>query len=196
LIIYLHGFLSSALSFKAGLLRRRMAELRRGREIATPELALRPMQAIAMLESLVEEHLDAGVSLIGSSLGSYYATWLAEKYGVRAVLVNPAVRPYELLAQYLGPQTNLYTGAHDVLTAEDIAALRALEAERITPARYLLMVETGDEVLDYRAAVERYRGAAHQVIEGGDHGFSDFADHMDAALAFCGVTPGGAARPV
>lgn len=196
MIIYLHGFLSSALSFKAGLLRRRMAELRRGREIATPELPLRPMQAVAVLEALVEEHLDAGVSLIGSSLGGYYATWLAEKYGVRAVLVNPAMRPYELLARYIGPQTNLYTGAHDVLTVADIDALRGLEAARITPERYLLMVETGDEVLDYRAAVERYRGAEQNVIEGGDHGFSDFGDHMDAALAFCGVTPGGTERPV
>jgi predicted esterase YcpF (UPF0227 family) len=196
LLIYIHGFLSSALSFKAGLLRRRMAELRRGREIATPELPLRPMRAVAMLEPLVEAHLECGVSLIGSSLGGYYATWLAEKYGVRAVLVNPAVRPYELLAQYVGPQTNLYTGAHDVLTAEDVEALRALEVGRVTPERYLLMVETGDEVLDYRAAVERYRGADQQVIEGGDHGFSDVADHMDAALAFCGVTPGGGVLPV
>jgi uncharacterized protein len=136
------------------------------------------------------------VSLIGSSLGGYYATWLAEKHGVRAVLVNPAVRPYELLAQYVGPQTNLYTGAHDVLTAGDIDALRALEVDRITPNRYLLMVQTGDEVLDYRAAVERYRGAEQQVIEGGDHGFSDFGEHLDAALAFCGVTPVAAVRPV
>ena len=196
MIIYIHGFLSSALSFKAGLLRRRMAELRRGREIACPELPLRPAQAIGLLESLVEEHREAGVSLIGSSLGGYYATWLSEKYGVRSVLVNPAVRPYELLAGYVGAQTNLYTGARDELTPADIAALRSLEVERITPERYLLMVQTGDEVLDYRAAVERYRGAEQQVIEGGDHGFSDFGDYLDSALAFCGVTADAAPHPV
>ena len=196
MLIYIHGFLSSALSFKAGLLRRRMAELRRGREIACPELPLRPAQAISALESLVEEHREAGVSLIGSSLGGYYATWLSEKYGVRSVLVNPAVRPYELLSQYVGPQTNLYTGARDELTPADIDALRALEVGRITPGRYLLMVRTGDEVLDYRAAVERYRGATQQVIEGGDHGFSDFGEYLDAALAFCGVTAVAGPHPV
>jgi predicted esterase YcpF (UPF0227 family) len=186
-LIYIHGFNSSALSFKAALLRKRMAELRRGRELACPELPHRPLEAMQTLEALVEDRFDRDVALIGSSLGGYYATRLAEKYGVRAVLVNPAVRPYELLARYLGPQTNLYTGAHCELTARDIDELRALEVERITPERYLLMVQTGDEVLDYRAAVERYCGARQHVIEGGDHGFSSFGEHLDTALRFCGV---------
>src|SRR5688572_25189426 len=157
MLIYIHGFNSSALSFKAGLLRRRMTELRRGCEIATPELSHRPIEAMRELESLVAAHPDS--ALIGSSLGGYYATWLAEKYELRAVLVNPAMRPYELLAKYVGWQTNLYTNARYELTHSDIEALRALEVDRITPERYLLMVQTGDEVLDYRAAVERYRGA-------------------------------------
>jgi predicted esterase YcpF (UPF0227 family) len=189
-IIYIHGFNSSALSFKAGLLRRRMAELRRGCELACPELAHRPADAMRQLEALVEESLEGGVALIGSSLGGYYATWLAEKYGVRAVLVNPSVRPYVTLAKYVGPQVNLYTNSHYELTTGDIAALRALEVERITPERYLLMVQTGDEVLDYRDAVERYRGAAQHVTQGGDHGFSSFGEHLDEALRFCGVGNG------
>ena len=190
MLIYIHGFNSSALSFKAGLLRRRMAELRRGREIACPELSHRPSEAMQELESLVEANLEDGVALIGSSLGGYYETWLAEKYGVRAVLVNPSVRPYVTLAKYVGPQVNLYTNTHYELTAADIAALRALEVERITPERYLLMVQTGDEVLDYREAVERYRGAAQHVTQGGDHGFSSFGEHLDEALRFCGVANG------
>ena len=196
MLIYIHGFNSSALSFKAGLLRRRMAELRRGGEIVCPELPHRPHEAMQVLDSLVGEHFDSGVSLIGSSLGGYYATWLAEKYGVRAVLVNPAVTPYVLLAQYVGLQTNLYTGVEYELTSRDIGELRALEVDRITPQRYLLMVQTGDEVLDYRDAVERYRGAPHRVFEGGDHGFSSFGEHVDEALRFCGIAADGRARPV
>ena len=187
MLLYIHGFNSSALSFKAGLLRRRMTELRRMRELVCPELSHDPREAIQTLEKLVEAHAPERVAVIGSSLGGYYATWLAEKYGVPAVLVNPAVRPYELLSQYVGPRTNLYTGAHYELEPRHIDALRELEVDSITPARYLLMVQTGDEVLDYRAAVERYRGSRQIAIEGGNHGFSDFGEHLHAALAFCGV---------
>jgi predicted esterase YcpF (UPF0227 family) len=98
--------------------------------------------------------------VVGSSLGGYYATWLAEKRGVSAVLVNPAVRPYELLRPALGVQKNLHTGKEYEFTERHLAELAALEVPAITrPERYLLMVETGDEVLDYTQAVARYRGA-------------------------------------
>lgn len=187
MILYIHGFNSSALSFKAGLVRERMAVLGRGGELACPELPHRPREAIELLEGLVKERPAGDVSLIGSSLGGYYATWLAERYGNRVVLVNPAVRPYILLAQALGPQKNLYTGAGYELTREHLAELRALEVASVTPARYLLITRTGDEVLDYREAVEKYRGCEQLVIEGGDHGFGDFERYLDRALRFCGV---------
>jgi uncharacterized protein len=187
MLIYIHGFNSSALSFKAGLLRRRMAEFRRSDELLTPELPPAPTEAIEMLDALVKAHAPR-VALIGSSLGGYYATWLAERHRVRAVLVNPAVRPYDLLADYVGPQINLYTGAQYAFTAQHVDDLRKLEIETTTPEHYLLMVETGDEVLDYRHAVERYRGCRQLVVEGGDHGFSDFADYLHHALLFCGYS--------
>lgn len=186
MLIYIHGFNSSALSFKAGLLRKRMAELRRSDELACPELPHRPLEAIRMLDALIEAQADP-VALIGSSLGGYYATWLAERHEVPAVLLNPAVRPYDLLAGYVGPQTNLYTGVRYDFTERHIAELRELELDRITPEHYLLLVETGDEVLDYREAVERYRGCEQHVIEGGDHGFGDFAAYLDRTLGFCGI---------
>lgn len=190
MLIYVHGFNSSALSFKAGLIRRRMEGLGRGAEFACPELSPRPAEAIAALEAHVQERAPQDIALIGSSLGGYYATWLAETHGVRAVLVNPAVRPYQLLKDALGPQTNLYTGAHYEFTQRHLDELRALEVPRITPERYLLVVRTGDEVLDYRQAVERYRGAAAIVELGGDHGFGDFDRFLDRALAFCGIDAG------
>jgi predicted esterase YcpF (UPF0227 family) len=166
-----------------------MAALGRRSEFVCPDLPHRPAQAIAALEDLVAG--DAGeCALLGSSLGGYYATWLAERHRARAmrvVLVNPAVRPYKLLAQALGPQTNLYTGERYELTAEHLDELRALEVDAVTPERYLLITRTGDEVLDYRDAVDKYWGCEQLVIEGGDHGFGDFERYLDRALAFCGV---------
>lgn len=188
MLIYIHGFNSSALSFKAALLRKRMAELRRGGEIVCPELPHRPAQAIALLERLVEARRGLPLALIGSSLGGYYATWLSERYSVRAVLLNPAVRPYDLLAAHLGPQTNLYTGERYELTAGHLAELRRYDPHHVTPERYLLVVQTGDEVLDYRDALSRYRGSEQLVLQGGDHGFSEFDAHLTRVLAFCGVS--------
>lgn len=187
MLIYVHGFNSSALSFKAGLLGSRMAELGRAGEFACPELPHRPAQAIELLERVVKSALPQRPALIGSSLGGFYATWLAERHGLRAVLVNPAVRPYELLKDAIGPQTNLYTGARYDFTQDHLAELRALEVPAVTPERYLLIVRTGDEVLDYRDAVRRYRDSEQVVDEGGDHGFGDFGRYLDRSLAFCGV---------
>ena len=187
MLLYIHGFNSSATSFKAGLVRSRMAELGRSSDFVCPELPHRPAQAIELLESLVAGRDAETLALIGSSLGGYYATWLGERHGLRTVLVNPAVRPYELLTQALGPQTNLYTGARYEFTPQHIAELRALEVDTVTPERYFLITRTGDEVLDYRHAVEKYRGCEQLVIEGGDHGFGDFDRYMDRALAFCGI---------
>lgn len=188
MLIYIHGFNSSPLSFKAKLVGERMAQLGRGGEFVCPDLPHRPGEAIALLDALVAK-AGAGASLIGSSLGGFYATWLAERHGVRAVLVNPAVRPYVLLEPALGPQQNLYSGKRYRLTPEHLAELRELEVASITPARYLLITRTGDEVLDYRDALERYRGCEQLVIEGGDHGFADFGLYLDRALTFCGALP-------
>jgi len=187
MLIYIHGFNSSARSFKAGLLRERMSGLGLAADFACPELAHRPRQAMAQLEALITPLPRTSTALVGSSLGGFYATWLAEKYGLKTVLVNPAVRPYELLRDYVGPQKNIYTGAEYELTAGHLAELRELEVAAITPERYLLMVQTGDEVLDYRQAVEKYRNARQIVIEGGDHGFGDFAGYLDTVLRFCGI---------
>ena len=146
-----------------------------------------PAEAMALLCAAVEKNPHA--ALIGSSLGGYYATYLAERYALRAVLVNPAVKPHALLRNHLGPQKNLYTGASYELTAQHVTELEALDTATIAPARYLLLTRTGDEVLDYRDAVEKYSGAMQRVIPGGDHGFGDFADYLDEALAFCGMSP-------
>lgn len=184
LLIYVHGFNSSALSYKAGLLREHMAKLGMAEQYTCPELSHRPTQAMAQLQALIAPHDAHTVTLVGSSLGGYYATHLVETLGARAVLVNPAVRPYELLAPYTGPQKNPYTGEEYRFTAEHIAELRALEVERITAERYLLITATGDETLDYRDGVVRYAGCEQVIVNGGDHGFRGFADYLDTVIAF------------
>ena len=183
MLIYIHGFNSSPASAKAKLVKARLEALGRGAEFVAPAVPPSPAQAADVLDALALRH--RGAALIGSSLGGYYATWLAEKHAMKAVLLNPAVRPYELLAPMVGLQKRFHTGEEYVFTTEHVAELQSLEVERITPSQYLLIVTMGDEVLDYRWAVERYRGCRQIVIEGGDHGLSDFGNYLDAVLAHC-----------
>lgn len=185
MFIYLHGFNSSPASFKARLLAERLAQLGRPDAFAAPALPHRPSEAIAVARAEIARHDPAAVTLVGSSLGGHYATWLAEVHGVRAVLVNPAVRPHVLLAGALGPQTNLYTAERYEFTQAHLDELEALEVATITqPERYLLLVATGDEVLDHRDAVAKYRGAVQVIHTGSDHGFGEFSAHLDAVIDF------------
>jgi predicted esterase YcpF (UPF0227 family) len=186
MVIYIHGFNSSPASSKAQLLKARLEALGRGAEFAAPALPHSPALAVALLDALVTR--QPGAVLVGSSLGGYYATYLAEKHGLKAVLLNPAVRPYELLASLVGRQKNFHTGEEYDFTPQHIAELRAIEVDSITPARYLLLAATGDEVLDYRTSVARYRGCRQIVIEGSDHGLGDFAAYLDVVLEYCGVS--------
>src|SRR5262245_10395900 len=184
-LIYLHGFNSSPLSAKAQTLKGKVEALGRGADFFAPALPHRPAEVAMLLDALLKSH--PGAAVVGSSLGGYYATHAAEKNGIKAVLVNPAVRPYRLLRSQLGVQRNFHTGAEYEFTQRHLDERAALEVPAITrPERYLLMVETGDEVLDYRQAVERYRGCRQLVIEGGDHSFSSFAEQLGAILEFCG----------
>jgi predicted esterase YcpF (UPF0227 family) len=102
------------------------------------------------------------------------------------VLINPAIEPHVGLRAYLGPQKNLYTGEPYELKDEHLEQWRALYVPRITPSRYLLLVETGDEVLDYRQAVQRYAGAEQVVIPGGDHSLRSFPQHLERIVRFAG----------
>jgi len=185
MLIYVHGFNSSPASTKARQLQAGLEALGRGDDFACPALPDRPAQAIELLEAQMARAPSVRVTLVGSSLGGYYSTWLAEKHGVRAVLINPAITPHEGLRAYLGPQKNLYTGATYELTERHLEELRALFVPRLTLLeRYYLMVTTGDEVLDYREAVAKYAGAKQLVVQGSDHGFADFENHLDSVLAF------------
>ncbi len=127
------------------------------------------------------------LTLVGSSLGGFYATSLAETYGARAVVINPAIRPQEDLRPFVGRQRNPCTGDEYEVTAVHFAELGALAVARITrPERYFLLVRTGDELLDWRVAVAHYAGAFQHVAGGGDHGWAEFGDEAGAVLRFAG----------
>ena len=181
MIVYLHGFNSSPQSHKAQVLGRYMAELGRAHDYACPALPTLASGAIRTAEQLV----GPGTCLVGSSLGGFYATYLAEKHDLRAVLINPAIEPHVGLRAYLGPQQNLHTGEPYELTEAHLREWQRLYVTRITPQRYLLLVETGDEVLDYRAAVARYAGAQQVVVDGGDHSLQSFPRHLPRIVEFC-----------
>jgi predicted esterase YcpF (UPF0227 family) len=187
MIVYLHGFNSSPHSHKAQLLGRYMAERGLAGKYACPELPPLASDAIASIESLVGGRPGETVCFVGSSLGGFYATHLAEKHAARAVLVNPAIDPHVGLRAYLGAQKNLHTGAPYELTEAHLRDWAKLYAEHIKPERYLLLVETGDEVLDYRKAVVRYAGAQQHVISGGDHSLQSFPEHLPRILRFAGL---------
>ena len=183
--LYIHGFNSAPASAKARQLQSRLVALGRGAEFSCPALSHWPETAMRQLEAEVARAPASEVTLVGSSLGGFYATFLAERHGCRAVLVNPAVRAHAGLESYLGLQQNLYTGERYELTREHLAWWGTFSVEHPTLMdRYFLMVTTGDEVLDYRAAVDRFRGEKQLVVAGSDHGFAEFGDYLDQVLAF------------
>jgi predicted esterase YcpF (UPF0227 family) len=186
LILYLHGFRSSPQSFKAKVVGERLQTLGGDHEYACPPLPASPAGAVALALSLIGDRPPQDVALIGSSLGGYYANWLAEKIGCRAVLLNPAVAPPRDLEQYVGVTTTYHGNEPFEFRHEHIGELKALAMTGITrPERYFLIAATGDEVLDWHEMAAHYAGATQLIIEGSDHGLSGFADHVDAVLAFC-----------
>lgn len=190
LILYLHGFTSGPQSKKVQLLAERMAQRGCADRLICPQLPASPRAAIARAENLIAKvsRRETALTVVGSSLGGFYATHLAEKHGLKAVLINPAVVAALELERYLGPQTWLYTGESFDFTRQHIDELRALEVPCLAdPSRYWLLAEEGDETLDYRQAVARYAGAKQTVLPGGDHSFTRWEDYLDEVLAFAGL---------
>lgn len=185
MLIYIHGFNSSSQSGKARELQAWLAARGLAGDYVCPDLPHRPAEAIALLEGLIGQS-PTPAKLMGSSLGGFYATYLAERHGLKAVQINPCVACDEKLTSEVGKtQQNWHSGEAYAFTAQHLAELQALKVDKITrPERYLLLVETGDAVLDYREAVAYFAGARQVVLEGGDHGFSRFAEYIPTILEF------------
>ena len=185
-ILYIHGLNSSPDSQKARQMSALMQRIGLAEHLRVPALHHHPRQAIAQLEAALAE-LDAPL-LVGSSLGGYYATHLAERHGLQALLINPVVNPHRLFDGYLGVQTNHYTGELWQLTQDHVTALAELEVPApADPARFQVWLQTGDETLDYRQAAAFYQVCSVHIESGGDHGFQGFARKLPALLEFAGI---------
>lgn len=182
-LIYIHGFNSSPQSHKAGLLHQWLALHRPDIHFIAPDLNIFPAQVAELLANLVQQYPQAG--LLGSSLGGFYATWLNQCYGNKAVLVNPAVKAYDLLSGLLGDKHYLHTETGHILTVEHVQQLLALEVDALnTPERLWVLLQTGDETLDYTLALAKYPHSPLLVEQGGNHAFDTFEHHISAIIDF------------
>ena len=188
-LLYLHGFRSSPQSLKARTTAAWVAQHRPDIEWWCPQLPPSPAEAMAMLWQRVAAW-PAGVSaVIGSSLGGFYATALAERLGCRAVLLNPAVDPARDLAKYIGETIAWHSDERFFFQPGFIDELRTITPAALTrPDRYCAVIAKGDEVLSWVEMSARYRGCKVKLLEGGDHALSDFDHHLPDVTAFLGLT--------
>lgn len=187
-ILYIHGLNSSPTSTKASQLLKVAEHCGIARQLRVPALHHHPRQAMAQLQAAVAE-LGRPL-LVGSSLGGFYATYLAEQHGLDALLINPAVRPHRLFGGKEELQTNYYTGETWLLTHDHVAALAELEMPEPRDAkRYRVWLQTADETLDYRQAEAFYAGCTLDIQEGGDHSYQGFARRIPEILTLAGFDP-------
>lgn len=175
MIIYIHGFGSSGHGGKASLIREYFED-----EVIAPSLSYVPNLAIDTLEQLIEMLLEKGenVGLVGSSLGGYYSIYLANKYNLKAVLINPAIYPYKTLDK-IGMARNYYDLSTFEVTSEHIQALKGIEVQNIAnQENFITLLQTGDEVLDYNDAVEKLNESELVIEEGGTHSFENIESYF------------------
>ena len=187
--LYLHGFKSGPASTKAQQMKAFFEAHGAAEQILIPQLPHEPAAAIALAQSMYKELIDLhgakSVMVLGSSLGGYYATYLVQHFGGRGVLVNPAVRPYELLTDYLGENTNFYSNETFVVTEDYLQQLKGIEVEVIShPERLLLLTQTHDETLDYIQGTEKYLKSPSIIEYGGDHSYQKFEQRIPTILHF------------
>lgn len=185
-LLYLHGFRSSPRSAKAQQVAARVREKHPGVTWWCPQLPASPRAAMAMVMDGIAGWPARRMAVVGSSLGGFYATHVAETMGCRAVLLNPAVDPARDLARHIGEQTAWHDPQERFyFEPAFVEELRALEHGPVArPQDYFAIIAKGDEVLDWREMTARYPGARIRLLEGGDHAISDFEAHMDEVFAF------------
>ncbi|NYT84089.1 YqiA/YcfP family alpha/beta fold hydrolase [Pollutimonas harenae] len=192
MILYLHGFRSSPKSYKARLMAQAMQERGLADDWVCPQLPASPQRALALGHHLIEQARQThglrpaqDLVIAGSSLGGYYATCLAEHWKCRAIVMNPVVYAARDLATQVGEHTMYHSEAPFVFLPEHVDELADMAAGKPAhPERYYLLAAKGDEVLDWQEMVDWYQGCQGQVLEGSDHGISDFDQYLPDVLAF------------
>lgn len=185
-LLYLHGFRSSPKSFKAQRMERAVRRRHPAVAWSCPQLPPSPAAAAALIRQTVTGWPADRMAVVGSSLGGFYATWVAEEWGCRAVLLNPAVHPERDLSRYIGEQTAWHDPQERFWFApEYVDELRALQRGPVAhPERYFAVIAKGDELLDWREMTGRYPGIRVKLLEGSDHAISDFDEHIEDVLGF------------
>ena len=188
-LLYLHGFRSSPQSAKARLMAQHMAARHPTVHWWCPQLPPSPHAAMAMVMDGIQHWPHTSMAVVGSSLGGFYATTVAERTGCKAVLLNPAVNPARDLAKYIGEQTSWHDpDEHFFFQAEYVQELVDLHCGALSdPQRYWALIAKGDEVLDWREMQERYAQSRVRLLDGGDHALGDFALYIPEIMAFLGL---------
>lgn len=184
-LIYIHGFLSSPQSVKATLTLDYIRQHFPALKVIAPQVPHYPLDAVRLFETIIGNHPNQPLRFIGSSMGGFLSTYLVEKYGGKAVIINPAVKPYELLIDYLGDHLHPNTNEPFTLTHDHIKHLTELDTPNLNnPSSYWVLLQTGDQTLDYRQAEAKYRSSKLTIEQGGDHSFQHFQQHLPAILGF------------
>jgi uncharacterized protein len=185
-LLYLHGFRSSPQSAKARQMAAYVAQHHPGVTFSCPQLPPSPRAAMDLVAQGIAQWPGAGMGVVGSSLGGFYASWVAQHKGCRSVLLNPAVHPARDLERYIGEQTAWHDPAERFyFKPEYIGELRALDITGQAPAApELAIIAKGDEVLDWREMVARYPHAQQVMQEGGEHALANFGDYLPRVAAF------------
>lgn len=188
-LLYLHGFRSSPQSAKARVMAALVSTRFSRLHWWCPQLPPSPAQAAALIEAGTASWPSQTMAVIGSSLGGFYATWMAERRGCKAVLINPAVYPARDLARHIGQQTQWHDPSEPFFFEPHfIGELQTLETATLhQPDKYLTLIATGDEVLDWREMRDRYHNTRLHIIEGSDHALSDLEAHLPQILQFLGL---------
>lgn len=186
-VIYLHGFKSSPLSIKGQQLDE-YCRCHSSHNVYLPDLNQTPQQVIEQISTLIEDLPEVG--LVGSSLGGFYATQLVAKYGVPAVLINPAMRPWQLFRSLFG-MDHIPLKVTESWTLDDtqLDHLAAIAVPFVQDAdKIMVLLQQGDEVLDYREAERYYSTVSHRSLimteMHGNHAMENFADKIPMILEF------------
>ncbi|MBS7404736.1 MAG: esterase [Oxalobacter sp.] len=188
-IVYLHGFKSSPHSFKAQLIAQTLEQNGGDWRYICPQLQLSPQESVDLVSNAIRDCQRDRLTIIGSSLGGYYAHWLAEQHACKAVLLNPVIDPWQIkILDDIPDRSDLRVCEWLDFRERYEGELKAIRVKNITnPSRYLLLAAKGDELLDWCLMQSHYHGAHQVIVDGGDHGLSDFGLYLEKVLSFCGI---------
>lgn len=176
MIIYIHGFGGSGDGVKAKLFR----DYYENEKFLAPTLSYIPALAVSTLSEIIETFIDTeDIKLIGSSLGGYYAIYLANKYSLKAVLLNPSIKPHITLVSLIGNAPSFYDDSYFSCTKEHLNYLQTIKTDILDESKYFLLVQKGDEVLDYKDAVNKFHDSKKIVEEDGNHSFVGIEKYFD-----------------